>query len=74
MKKRARDPDFQGVSEAERSVLEALWAAGPSTPQALQEALAAGGMERAYTTVQTLLLRLLRKGFVARRAEGASQL
>lgn len=65
--------DFQGVSDAERSLLEGLWELGPLTPQALQAALAGRGTERAYTTVQTLLHRLLRKGFVARRAEGASQ-
>ena len=64
---------FQGVSDAELALLEQLWKA-PSTPQELQAKLAENGAERTYTTVQTLLHRLLRKGFVARRREGVAQI
>ena len=71
---RARKPQpFRGISEAELAVLVALWKS-PGAPNELQERLAAGGAAWAYTTVQTLLHRLLRKGFVARRREGVAQI
>src|ERR1041384_1211114 len=64
---------FRGISEAELAVLEALWKS-PGAPNELQERLAESGPEWAYTTVQTLLHRLLEKGFVARRREGVAQI
>lgn len=70
---RARKPrPFKAVSEAELAVLEALWKA-PGAPNELQERLARSGAEWAYTTVQTLLHRLLEKGFVSRKKEGVAQ-
>jgi len=69
--RRARS--FQAVSDAELQLLQELWKA-PATPQELQAKLAEAGAERAYTTVQTLLHRLLRKGFVARRRDGVAQI
>ncbi len=68
-----RAKTFQAVSEAELKVLELLWSAGPSTPNRLQEALSGEGTEWAYTTVQTLLHRLLRKGYVSRKRSGVAQ-
>jgi predicted transcriptional regulator len=69
----ARKPKpFKAVSEAELAVLEALWTA-PGAPNELQERLARSGAEWAYTTVQTLLHRLLEKGFVARKKAGVAQ-
>jgi len=65
--------DFRGISEAELAVLEALWKA-PGAPNELQQRLARTGPDWAYTTVQTLLHRMLRKGFVARRREGVAQI
>jgi predicted transcriptional regulator len=64
---------FTGISDAELEVLQALWAKGPDTPQGLQERLSGQGTDWAYTTVQTLLHRLLRKGYVARTREGVAQ-
>jgi predicted transcriptional regulator len=63
---------FRGISDAELSVLEVLWKA-PGAPNELQERLAKTGSDWAYTTVQTLLHRLLRKGFVTRRRAGVAQ-
>lgn len=69
----AKKTDFSGVSDSELSVLKLLWSEGPSTPNGLQERLSDEGTDWAYTTVQTLLHRLLKKGFVARVREGVAQ-
>lgn len=71
---RSRQPKpFRGISEAELAVLEALWKA-PGAPNELQERLAKTGPDWAYTTVQTLLHRLLEKGFVTRKRAGVAQI
>ncbi len=71
---RARKPKpFRGISDAELAVLEALWKA-PGAPNELQERLAKHGPDWAYTTVQTLLHRLLEKGFVRRKRVGVAQI
>ena len=71
---RGRSPrPFRGISEAELELLEALWKA-PAAPNELQERLAKKGTTRAYTTVQTLLHRLLEKGFVKREKAGVAQI
>lgn len=71
---RARKPKpFRGISDAELAVLEALWKA-PGAPNELQERLAKHGPDWAYTTVQTLLHRLLEKGFVTRKRAGVAQI
>jgi len=64
---------FRAPTDAELELLKALWDDGPAAPAELRERLAARGMRRAYTTVQTLLKRLVAKDLV-RRAErdGAS--
>jgi BlaI family penicillinase repressor len=72
MPRRASRP-FRAISAAELAVLEALWKA-PGAPNELQERLAKDGSEWAYTTVQTLLHRLLAKGFVARKRTGVAQI
>ena len=74
MRRQRRKKRFAGVSDAELSVMKALWTAGPNTPQGLRERLAGEGMDWAYTTVQTLLHRLLRKGYVERAREGVAQI
>jgi len=63
-----------GTSEAELSVLKSLWSDGPGSPSQLQERLAEQGTDWAYTTVQTLLHRLHKKGYVARTKEGVAQI
>ena len=71
---RSRKPKpFRGISEAELEVLQALWKA-PGAPNELQERLARSGSDWAYTTVQTLLHRLLQKGFVRRKRVGVAQI
>ena len=73
MTRTPKDKPFRGISEAELAVLEALWKA-PGAPNELQERLAKSGPEWAYTTVQTLLHRLLEKGFVVRKKAGVAQI
>jgi predicted transcriptional regulator len=54
--------------ELEAEVMAALWAAdGPMTPAGVRATLGDG---LAYNTVQTILIRLLDKGLVRRRAAG----
>jgi BlaI family penicillinase repressor len=71
---RARRPKFfRGISAAEFALLEALWKS-PAAPNELQERLAKKGPDWAYTTVQTLLHRMLEKGFVTRKKAGVAQI
>src|SRR5919199_3666459 len=60
----------QDVTDAELAVLRVLWERGDSTRRQLANVLYPGGGPSQYTTVQKLLERLERKGFVA-RAGGA---
>jgi BlaI family transcriptional regulator, penicillinase repressor len=53
------------ISETEQAVLKVLWDLGPETVREVLAALIAQGHSWAYTTVQTLLTRLLAKGYVA---------
>jgi len=62
-----------GVTDAELELLKILWDRGPHSPRELRDVLAARRRDRAYTTVQTLLHRLLRKGLVAREKRGANR-
>lgn len=73
MTRARREKSFRGISDAELAVLEALWRA-PAAPNELQERLAKKGPDWAYTTVQTLLHRLLEKGFVTRKKAGVAQI
>ena len=54
-----------GLSESEREVLKALWDHGPGTVREINALLAHRGRRWAYTTVATLLQRLLAKQYVA---------
>lgn len=54
------------VSAAELDVLRALWDAGPATLREVHRQLAD---RHAYTTVQTMLDRLVQKGLVRRQAK-----
>jgi BlaI family transcriptional regulator, penicillinase repressor len=62
--------DRPGLSEAEMEVLKALWAHGPGTVRRINEVLV--GRRWAYTTVLTLLQRLLAKGYAASEASGVA--
>jgi predicted transcriptional regulator len=57
-------PRDKSVSDAELDVLKSLWDDGPGTPRDLLQRLGRKGRSWAYTTVQTLLMRLFEKGFV----------
>ena len=56
------------LTPLELHIMKALWKSGPSTVQAVQERLP--GERLAYTTVQTMLNILQRKGRVKRRLVG----
>ena len=62
----------QPPSEGELEVLKTLWGEGPRTVRGVDEALRGRGVRRAYTTVQTLLNRLVAKGHVASAPEGGA--
>ncbi len=55
----------RSVSDTELEVLKALWDVGPGTVRDIHTALADAGRSWAYTTVQTLLLRLEQKYYVS---------
>jgi BlaI family transcriptional regulator, penicillinase repressor len=56
------------LTPLELQIMKALWESGPSTVQAVQEKLP--GERLAYTTVQTILNILQRKGRVRRKLLG----
>ncbi len=60
------------VSDTEFAVLETLWDRGPGTVRELSDELRARRHRWAYTTVQTLLNRLEKKGYVAREKGGVA--
>ena len=53
------------ISETEQAVLKVLWDRGPGPVREILAALVEQGHSWAYTTVQTLLTRLMAKGYVA---------
>jgi predicted transcriptional regulator len=62
--------DRPGLSEAEMEVMRALWSHGPATVRRLNGVLT--GRRWAYTTVLTLLQRLVAKGYAASEASGVA--
>ena len=56
-------------SERELDILKAMWQMGEAKVRDIHEALCPDG-ECAFTTVQTLVRIMLKKGFVTRRTEG----
>jgi BlaI family penicillinase repressor len=59
------------VTDAELSVMQALWRQGPSTIRKLAEAIYRRDDPSHYATVQKLLERLTEKGYVSRDRSGA---
>jgi predicted transcriptional regulator len=57
-------PPQEAPSEAELAVLQVLWQRGESTRRDIADVLYPGGGPAHYTTVQKLLERLARKGYV----------
>ena len=67
-------PDAKrALSDAELTTLKLLWGRGELTPSELHEQLAEAGATWAYPTVQTLLHRMLEKGYVERERQGRHQ-
>lgn len=58
------------VSDTELEVLKVLWEAEEATVRDLLDRLHAQGRDWAYTTVQTLVVRLCKKGYVETRRQG----
>ncbi|HSC76954.1 MAG TPA: BlaI/MecI/CopY family transcriptional regulator, partial [Candidatus Acidoferrales bacterium] len=54
----------------ELECMKALWAQGEASVREIREQLLAEGRALAYTTVETIMDRLARKGAVARRKVG----
>jgi BlaI family transcriptional regulator, penicillinase repressor len=54
----------EDVTDTELSILQVLWDQGEATRRQITDALYPGGGESHYATVQNLLGRLERKGFV----------
>ena len=69
----ARKQTRRQFTALELEIMKVLWEAGPSTVQAVQERLA-GERPLAYTSVQTMLNVLHRKGKVARTLKNRAYL
>ena len=59
--RKRQDNNAPAITDAELSVLKSFWDHGPATVRELIERL---GTDSAYTTVQTLVTRLVEKGHV----------
>ena len=57
-------------SEAELQLLKLLWRLGPATVREVHDAVLRDGSDWAYTTVQTMLLRMVEKGHVTVNRDG----
>ena len=62
------------ISETEQAVLKVLWDLDRGTVREVLAALNAQGHQWAYTTVQTLLTRLMAKGYVAADRSGPAHI
>jgi predicted transcriptional regulator len=60
------------ISETELEILKALWEIPEGTVREIQAALGPLGRRWAYTTIQTLLHRLLEKGYVRSDRSGTA--
>jgi predicted transcriptional regulator len=58
------------VTDTELAILQILWDRGESSRRQITDILYPGGSEAHYATVQNLLGRLERKGFVRHRRDG----
>jgi len=58
------------LPQLELDCMNVLWRSGPAAVAAIREAVAVQGRPLAYTTVLTVMERLVRKHVVARRKQG----
>lgn len=61
-------PAAKELTQRELEVMQLFWKQGEITPQEARDSLAAVGMDRAYTTVATLIRILTEKGFLKQAA------
>jgi predicted transcriptional regulator len=57
-------PPARELTERELEVMHAFWTHGEATAAEVRDRLAAGGLDRAYTTIATLVRILHEKGFL----------
>jgi BlaI family transcriptional regulator, penicillinase repressor len=57
-------PPAKDLTQRELEVMHAFWKNGPATAAEARDRLAAAGLDRAYTTVATLVRILHEKGFL----------
>ncbi len=57
-------PPAKDLTDRELEVMHVFWRQGEMTPAEARDNLAAAGLERAYTTVATLVRILFEKGFL----------
>ena len=62
-------PAAKELTERELEVMQVFWKAGEITPQQARDELARSGVDRAYTTVATLIRILTDKGFLRQTSE-----
>jgi predicted transcriptional regulator len=62
-------PAAKELTERELEVMHAFWKCGESTVADIRDALAGAGLDRAYTTVATLVRILTDKGFLIQTKE-----
>ena len=63
------------LGDLEREVMEVIWSRGEAPVRAVLGVLnARSGRSRAYTTVMTVMANLARKGLLARRREGRTDI
>jgi BlaI family transcriptional regulator, penicillinase repressor len=60
-------PPAKELTERELEVMHVFWKLSEATAADARDALARGGLDRAYTTVATLIRILLDKGFLAQQ-------
>jgi BlaI family transcriptional regulator, penicillinase repressor len=63
-------PPAEDVTNTELAILQVLWDQGETTRRQIADVLYPGGSESHYATVQNLLGRLERKGFVRSNRDG----
>ena len=62
-------PAAKELTERELEIMHAFWKSGERTVQEVRDELAAAGLDRAYTTVATLVRILDEKGFLTKTNE-----
>jgi predicted transcriptional regulator len=61
-------PPAKELTERELEVMHVFWNLGEATAAEIRDELAGGGLDRAYTTVATLVRILLEKGFLSQQS------